>query len=330
VWTVSDTAVERMTIAQAVNSGFHCAMESDDKIVILGEDVADPIGGVFKVTKDLSTRFGTSRVRATPIAEGAIAGSAVGLALGGYRPVAEVMFFDFTTHVMDQILNHAAKLRYMTGGATPAPVMVTTVVGSSHYGAQHAQSLEAWFMHTPGINVCFPSTPGDAKGLLMSSLESPDPTLMIHHTGLLYSVKEDVPVGPHRVPLGKAKVVRQGKDVTIVSYGTTVKASVDAAEQLSQDGIEAEVIDLRTLMPLDFPTVLESVGRTSRCVVTHEATQFAGPGAEISARITEDLFGDLLGPVLRVGGLFTPVPFAKTLNRLPTSQSIATKVKQLF
>jgi pyruvate/2-oxoglutarate/acetoin dehydrogenase E1 component len=327
---VPDTAVETMTIAQAINSGYHCAMEADDKIVILGEDVADPIGGVFKTTKDLSTKFGTDRVRATPIAEGAIAGSAVGLALGGYRGVVEVMFFDFSTHVMDQILNHAAKFRYMTGGATPTPLLVTSVVGSSHFGAQHAQSVEAWFMHTPGINVCFPSTPTDAKGLLMSCLESPDPTLLIQHTGLLYSIKEEVPVGPHRVPLGKAKTVRAGDDVTIVAYGPTVRTALQAAEQLAQDGIQAEVIDLRSLMPLDFPAVLESVERTRRCVITHEATQFAGPGAEIAARVTEDLFSELLGPVLRVGGLFTPVPFAKTLNRLPTADRVVGKVKQLF
>jgi len=319
-----------MTIAQAINSGYHNAMEADEKIIILGEDVAEPTGGVFKTTKDLSTRFGTDRVRSTPIAEGAIAGSAVGLALGGYRGVAEIMFFDFTTHVMDQILNHAAKFRYMTGGATPAPVMVTTVVGSSHFGAQHAQSVEAWFMHTPGINVCFPSSPSDAKGLVMSCLESPDPTLLIQHSGLLYSIKEDVPVGPHRVPLGKAKVERAGRDLTIVAYGPTVRTAVEAAQQLAESGIDAEIIDLRSLVPLDFETVLASVERTRRCVVTHEATQFAGPGAEISARITEELFSELLGPVLRVGGLFTPVPFAKTLNRLPTADRIVAKVKQLF
>ncbi|WP_280218365.1 alpha-ketoacid dehydrogenase subunit beta [Nocardia neocaledoniensis] len=327
---MSDTDTNTMTIAQAINSGYHCAMEADPKIVILGEDVADPIGGVFKTTKDLSTRFGTERVRATPIAEGAIAGAAVGLALGGYRSVAEVMFFDFSTHVMDQILNHAAKFRYMTGGATPTPVMVTSVVGSSHFGAQHAQSVEAWFMHIPGINVCFPSTPSDAKGLVMSCLESPDPTLLIQHTGLLYSVKEDVPTGPYRVPLGKAKIVRPGNDVTIVAYGTTVKTAVEAAETLFADGIDAEVIDLRSLVPLDFDTVLDSVERTRRCVVTHEATKFTGPGAEISARINEELFNELLGPVLRVGGMFTPVPFAKTLNRLPTTERIVRQVRQLF
>jgi acetoin:2,6-dichlorophenolindophenol oxidoreductase subunit beta len=327
---VPETTVQTMTIAQAINSGYHCAMEADDKIVLLGEDVAEPIGGVFKTTKDLSTKFGTDRVRATPIAEGAIAGSAVGLALGGYRAVAEVMFFDFSTHVMDQILNHAAKFRYMTGGATPTPLLVTTVVGSSHFGAQHAQSVESWFMHTPGINVCFPSTPADAKGLLMTCLESPDPTLLIQHSGLLYSVKEEVPVGPHHVPLGKARTVRTGNDVTIVTYGPAVRIAMAAAESLAQDGIEADVIDLRSLVPLDFPAVLESVERTGRCVITHEATQFAGPGAEIAARITEDLFSELHGPVLRVGGLFTPQPFAKTLNRHPTSERVVAKVKQLF
>ena len=185
-------------------------------------------------------------------------------------------------------------------------------------------------MHTPGINVCFPSTPGDAKGLLMTCLESPDPSLLIQHTGLLYSVKEEVPVGPHRVPLGKAKTVRPGDDVTIVSYGPAVRTAVEAAERLAGDGMQAEVIDLRSLMPLDFPAVLASVERTRRCVITHEATQFAGPGAEIAARVSEELFSELLGPVLRVGGLFTPQPFAKTLNRHPTGDRIEAKVKQLF
>ncbi|MGX4688108.1 alpha-ketoacid dehydrogenase subunit beta [Streptomyces sp. JNUCC 63] len=318
-----------MTMAAAINSGFHCAMEADDKIVVLGEDVAEPIGGVFKTSKGLSTRFGEHRVRSTPIAEGTIAGAAVGLALGGYRPVAEIMFFDFVTLTLDQVLNHAAKFRYMSGGATPAPITMTTTIGTSHFGAQHAQSLEAWFMHTPGINVVMPSNPVDAKGLLLTCLTSPDPSLYIQHSALLYSQKGPVPEEYYTTPLGKAATVRSGRDITIVTYGTGVGLSLEAAEELTGSGIEAEVVDLRSLVPLDFDTVFESVERTRRCVVVHEATQFLGPGSEISARIHENLWGELLAPVGRVGAEFTPVPFSKALTNHPTVDRVVKKVQEL-
>jgi pyruvate/2-oxoglutarate/acetoin dehydrogenase E1 component len=324
--SVTDT----MTMAAALNSAFHLAMERNDKIVVLGEDVADPIGGVFKTSKGLSTKFGEHRVRATPISEQAIAGAAVGLALGGYRPIAEIMFFDFITLAMDQILNHAAKLRYMTGGTTPAPILVTTTIGSSHFGAQHAQSLEAWFMHTPGINVLYPSSPADAKGLLTTALESADPTLLIQHSGLLYSVKEDVPVGVHRVPLGEARTLRTGTDVTLITYGTQVGVCMQAAEELAASGVEAEVIDLRTLVPLDFKTLIASVERTRRAVVVHEATEFVGPGAEIASRLNERLFNELLAPVLRLGAAYTPVPFSKSLSGYPTVDGVLAKVRSMF
>lgn len=322
-------STEPMTMAAAINSAFHLAMEDNDKIVVLGEDVADPIGGVFKTSKGLSTKFGEQRVRATPISEQAIAGAAVGLALSGYRPVAEIMFFDFITLAMDQILNHAAKFRYMTGGATPAPITVTTTIGSSHFGAQHAQSLEAWFMHSPGINVLYPSSPADAKGLLASALEAPDPSLFIQHSGLLYSGKEEVPVGTHRIPLGKARTLRTGSDVTLITYGTQVKTCLEAAAELAEGGLEAEVIDLRTLVPLDFATVEESVERTRRAVVVHEATEFVGPGAEIAARLNEKLFNELLAPAVRVGSAFTPVPFSKSLSGYPTVERVVRKVRSL-
>lgn len=321
---------ETMTMAAAINSGFHCAMEADDRIVVLGEDVADPIGGVFKTSKGLSTKFGEQRVRATPISEQAIAGAAVGLALGGYRPIAEIMFFDFITLAMDQVLTHAAKFRYMTGGATPTPLLVTTTIGSSHFGAQHAQSLEAWFMHTPGINVLYPSSPADAKGLLLTALSSPDPALFIQHSGLLYSQKEEVPTGDHRVPFGQARTVRRGADVTLITYGTQVSVCRSAAEELAGVGISAEVIDLRTLVPLDLATIRASVERTRRAVVVHEATEFAGPGAEIASRLNESLFNELLAPVVRVGADFTPVPFAKTLSGHPTVAKVTAKVRSLF
>ncbi|MCR8899750.1 alpha-ketoacid dehydrogenase subunit beta [Gordonia sp. GONU] len=319
-----------MTMAAAINAGFHEAMAADPKIVVLGEDIEDPIGGPFKTSKGLSTAFGRDRVRSTPIAEGTFAGTAVGLALGGYRPVAEIMFFDFITLALDQVINHAAKLRYMTGGATPTPILVTTVIGSSHFGAQHAQSLEAWFMHTPGINVVMPSNPVDAKGLLQSCLESPDPCLFIQHSGLLYSTKEPVEEGRYTVPLGKAATLRTGTDITLVTYGTGVSICTDAAKALSESGVEAEVIDLRSLVPLDLPTVMESVERTRRCVIVHEATEFCGPGAEISSRIHENLFNELLAPVGRVGAMYTPVPFSKALNGFPTVDRVVAKVRELI
>ncbi|MGQ4615552.1 transketolase C-terminal domain-containing protein [Nocardia sp. R7R-8] len=319
-----------MTMAAALNSAFHLAMEHNDRIVVLGEDVADPIGGVFKTSKGLSTKFGEQRVRATPISEQAIAGAAVGLALGGYRPVAEIMFFDFITLAMDQILNHAAKFRYMTGGATPAPITVTTTIGSSHFGAQHAQSLEAWFMHTPGINVLYPATPSDAKGLLATALESPDPSLLIQHSGLLYSVKEPVPTGVHKVPFGVANTVRSGTDVTLITYGTQLGVCLQAAQTLAESGVEAEVIDLRTLVPLDFATIEASVERTRRAVVVHEATEFVGPGAEIAARLNEKLFPELLAPVGRLGAAFTPVPFSTSLSGYPTVDKVVAKVRSLL
>jgi pyruvate/2-oxoglutarate/acetoin dehydrogenase E1 component len=320
----------RMTMAAAINSGFHEAMAANDKVVVLGEDVADPAGGVYKTSKGLSTRFGDVRVRSTPIAEDAIAGTAVGLALSGYRPVAEIMFIDFSMHAMDQILNHAAKTRYLSAGGSTAPVLISTFVGNTHFGAMHSQSLEAWYMHTPGINVVMPSNPVDAKGLLLSCLESPDPSIFIQPVSLLFTAKADVDPGYFTVPLGKASIVSPGRDVTIVTYGTQVKLVLEAATELAEEGIDIEIIDLRSLVPMDLDTVLESVEKTKRCVVVHDAVRFLGPGAELAAIIQEECFGDLLAPVLRLGGAFTPSPFAKSLNRLPTRESIVASVEKMM
>jgi acetoin:2,6-dichlorophenolindophenol oxidoreductase subunit beta len=314
---------ESMKSASAMTSALECSMAADEKVIVLGEDVADPIGGVFKVTKGLSTKFGTDRVRATPISEQAIVGTAIGLSMVGYRPVAEIMFFDFITVAMDQIVNHAAKLRYMSGGATPAPITVRTTVGGSRFGAQHAQSLEAWFMHTPGIKVVMPSGARDAKGLLTSCIFDDDPCLYVEHMGLAFSSSEDVPIGDFRIPLGKANILTPGSDITIISYGPLVRPSLDAAATLLDQGIRCEVIDLRTLTPLDTDTIFESVTKTRRAVVVHEATTFCGPGAEISSQIHEQLFGELLAPVLRLGAEYTPVPFSTALSGYPTRDSIA-------
>jgi pyruvate/2-oxoglutarate/acetoin dehydrogenase E1 component len=322
--------VSTMTSAVAMNSALDNAMDRDDKVIVLGEDVADPIGGVFKVTKGLSSKYGTERVRATPISEQAIVGTAIGLAMAGYRPVAEIMFFDFVTVAMDQIVNHATKLRYMSGGATPAPITVRTSVGGSRFGAQHAQSLEAWFMHTPGIKVVMPATPADAKGLLTACIEEDDPCLFIEHLNLAYSTKEDVPVGHHHVPLGQARTLTSGDDVTLITYGPMVKPVLEAAQTVAERSIGAEVIDLRTLVPLDMATVLASVERTRRAIIIHEATTFAGPSAEIASRIYEELFADLLAPVTRLGAAYTPIPFSPGLSNYPTVDGIVAAIDHLL
>lgn len=327
--TASDS-VARMSMAGAVKSALDTALTVDDKVLLLGEDIADPAGGVFRVTSGLSTKHGTTRVRATPIAEQAIIGASIGAALGGYRTVAEIMFFDFVTVAMDQLVNHAAKLRYMTGGATPVALTVRTTIGSSRFGAQHAQELEAWFMHTPGIKVVMPSSPAEAKGLLLSCIFDPDPCLFIEHSGLLFSPKEEVPLGDVRVPLGQASIRREGDDVTLVTYGSQVRVAMGAAEQLAGQGINAEVIDLRCLVPLDAATVLRSVAKTRRGAVLHAATAFCGPGAEIASIITEELFGQLRGPVVRLGAANTPVPFAEGLVTVPTVDSVVTAVRGMF
>jgi pyruvate/2-oxoglutarate/acetoin dehydrogenase E1 component len=323
------TAARTITMAGAINEALDVALDADPRVFLLGEDIADPAGGVFKVTKGLSTKHGTERVRTTPIAEQAIIGAAIGASLAGYRPVAEIMFFDFVAVAMDQIVNHAAKLRYMSGGHTPSPITVRTTVGSPRFGAQHAQTLESWFMHIPGMTVVYPSTPADARGLLLSSIFSDDPTLFVEHSELLFSAKGDAPTGDVRIPLGKADVKRAGDDLTIIAHGTQVASALAAADTLAADGVRAEVIDLRTLVPLDTPTVLESVARTKRAIITHQATRFLGPGAEIAALITEALSTDLAAPVVRLGADFAPVPFSTALSVFPTAERIVEEARTL-
>ncbi|XVQ07573.1 alpha-ketoacid dehydrogenase subunit beta [Spirillospora sp. CA-255316] len=325
-----DQQVARMSMAVALNSALDHAMRVDDKVIIIGEDVADPAGGVLKVTKGLSTKYGADRVRATPIAEQAIVGAAIGAALGGYRPIAEIMYMDFTAVAMDQIINHAAKLRYMSGGASPVPLTIRTCIGMQRFGAQHTQSLEAWFMHAPGIKVVMPSTPTEAKGLLASCIADDDPCLFIENFAMVFSQKEDVPVGEFRIPLGEAAVKRPGSDISLITYGAAVHTALDAAEQAAAEGISLEVIDLRTLVPLDWDTVLPSVSRTRRAIVLHDATTFCGPGAEIAARISEELFEELLAPVRRLGAAYTPAPYAPSgLDFLPTAQDVLAAAKEL-
>jgi pyruvate dehydrogenase E1 component beta subunit len=291
------------------------AMTDDDQVLVLGEDIADPEeGGVVGVTRGLSSKFGEMRVRTTPIAEEAIIGAAVGASLVGFKPVAEIMLMNFTTVGMDMIVNHAAKLRYMSGGQTHCPLVIRTMTGAGmSTGGQHSDYYEAWFAHTPGMKVVCPSTTEDAYGLLRSAIDDPDPVLIIENLPI-YWTKGPKPETGSRVPLGKAKVVVPGTDATIVSYSRTVLESLGALQALGEAGISAEVIDLRTIQPWDQETVIESVNKTGRLLVAHEAVVPFGAGAEIAAVVQEKCFGKLKAPVKRIGAPFNPVPFSKPLE----------------
>jgi len=320
------TDTRKMTISQAINEAISQAMEADSKILVFGEDVADRQGGgVLGVTRGLSTRFGDDRVKSTPISEQAIIGAAIGAAMGGYKPIAELMLMNFSTVAMDMIVNHAAKLRFMSGGQTGVPIVIRMMTGAGFSsGGQHSDFLEAWFAHTPGLKVVMPSNPADAKGLMLSCIADPDPCIFVE-CGRAYGTRGDVPVGMAPTPLGKAKVVREGKDVTIISYSEIVVRAQAAADLLEQKGIAAEIIDLRTISPWDKDTVLASVRKTGRAVVAHEAVRAFGAGAEIAATLQEEAFGDLKAPVRRVGAPYTPVPFSKVLEDafVVTSSAIA-------
>jgi pyruvate dehydrogenase E1 component beta subunit len=292
------------------------ALGSDPSVLLLGEDIADEEGGgVFKVTKGLSTKYGKHRVRTTPIAEEAILGAAVGAALAGMRPVAEIMLMNFVTVAMDQIVNHAAKLRFMSGGQTHVPITIRTRTGAGGgTGGQHSDMLEAWFAHVAGIKVVIPSSPADAIGLLTACIFDDDPCLFIEDS-MTRALTGPAPPPGHRLPLGKANIVRAGTDVSVVSYGRPIKDTLLIAEKLAGEGISVEVVDLRTISPLDSATILTSVAKTRRAVVVHEAPRSFGVGAEVTARIQEHLFGELAAPVLRIASRDVPVPFAKVLEQ---------------
>jgi pyruvate dehydrogenase E1 component beta subunit len=307
--------VKPITVQQALNEALDEAMAADPRVIVMGEDIADNEGGgALKVTKGLSSKYGVDRVRSTPIAEQAIVGAAVGAALGGLRPVAEIMLMNFTTVAMDQITNHAAKLRFMSGGQTAVPLVIRTMSGAGFStGGQHADMLEAWFAHTPGLKVVLPSNPADAKGLLLSAIEDEDPVIFVESLPLYMTKGPPLPPG-ERVPLGKARIAREGSDVTIVTYSRCVVDALKVAEALEAEDVSVEVIDLRTIAPLDMDTVVASVAKTGRAVVVHEAVKFCGVGAEVAAQINERLFGQLKAAVERVGGYHCPVPFSKPLE----------------
>lgn len=301
-----DGEIRKATIRDAFNEALSIAMAQDRSVIMLGEDIADPAGGVVGITRGLSTRHGADRVRSTPIAEQGIFGACVGAGLAGMKPVGELLMMDFLPVAFDQMVNHAAKARYMSGGRMNVPLTMMTLVGAGN-GAQHSHSHEAWLMHTPGIKVAYVNNPHDAKGLLLEAIFDPDPTVIMHSMYNLFGQGE-MPEGDYRIPFGLAAVRRPGKDVTIISYGPMVGDALAAADTLAGEGIDAEVIDLRSLLPIDGQTLLESVGRTGRAVVAHRATDFMGPAAEISAFLSRELFGRLKAPVGRVAGAFAPVP----------------------
>ena len=307
--------VPTMNTIQAVNRALDDAMGLDPNVILLGEDIADgQEGGIVGVTKGLSGKYGTSRVRSTPISEQAIIGAAIGAAIVGMRPVAEIMLMNFTTVAMDMIVNHAAKLRYMSGGQTHVPLTIRTMTGAGFgTGGQHADYLEAWFAHTAGMKVVAPSSPADAYGLMLSCIFDDDPCLFIENMPTYWNPGTMPELG-QRIPLGKANIVREGSDVTVISYSRILQDCAAVAQKLAGEGINVELIDLRTISPLDQATLLKSVGKTRRAVVVHEAVRNFGVGAEIAALLQEHLFSDLKAPVQRVGAHHSPVPFSKTLE----------------
>lgn len=310
-------AKPKITIIAAIAKAYQDAFAEDPKVITLGEDLADPEGGgIAKITKGLSTTFGDDRVRSTPIAEQAIMGAAIGASLAGYKPIAEIMLMNFTTVAMDMIVNHAAKLRFMSGGQTSVPIVIRTMTGLGFgSGGQHCDYLEAWFAHTAGIKVVAASTPEDAYGLLRSAIDDPDPVIFIENLPSYFApMSFELPDSSHRVPLGKAAVQREGSDVTVVSYSRIAAEARAAAELSAADGVSVEVVDLRTIAPWDRETVLASATKTGRVLIAHEAVKQHGVGAEIAAVINEELFGQLKKPVKRLGGAFSAVPYSKSLE----------------
>ncbi|WP_027179353.1 alpha-ketoacid dehydrogenase subunit beta [Maridesulfovibrio bastinii] len=318
------------TYLQALNEALRQEMEQDENVFILGEDVGQ-FGGCFGVTQGLFDKFGEERVIDTPITESAIVGAATGAAFSGLRPVAELMFVDFIGVSMDQLFNQAAKMRYMFGGKSTVPMTLRMPQGAGiGAAAQHSQCLESWFMNIPGLKVAIPSTPYDAKGLLISAIRDDNPVVFLEHK-MLYGVSGEVPDESYTIEIGKADIKREGSDVTIVATSQMVYTALAAAEKLKADGIEAEVVDPRCVLPLDTETILESVKKTHALVVAHEAVRFAGPGAEIAAFVAEEALEYLDAPVKRVGAPFCPVPFSPPLEQhyVPGVEDIVEAVKSI-
>lgn len=320
-----------LTYVQAFNEGLTQAMREDNTVIMLGEDVAG-YGGVFKMFGGLLDEFGEKRVIDTPISEMALVGTGVGAAAQGLRPVVDLMFMDFLGVCLDQLVNQAAKMRFMFGGSIKVPMVLTTAAGAGlSGGAQHSQSLEAWLAHIPGLKVCMPASPYDAKGLIVAAIRDDNPVVVILNKAML-GAKGHVPEEIYEVPLGEARTVREGTDVTIVSVGRMAVEAEKAAATLEAEGISVEVIDPRTVQPFDTAAVVDSVKRTNRVLVVHEAVTFGGIGAEISSQIQEEAFDYLDAPVLRIGAPFTPVPFSPVLESayVPDAPRIADGVRALL
>lgn len=314
---------------KAINEALHEEMARDETVFIIGEDVGAP-GGAFGGTRGLLQAFGERRVRDTPISESAIVGLALGAAMKGLRPVVEIMFADFLPVCMDQIVNQIAKTRFMFGGQFTAPLVIRAPGGAGlNAGPQHSQSLEAWFAHIPGLKVVMPATPADAKGLLKSAIRDDDPVLFLEHKAL-YATSGAIPEEEYLVPIGKADVRRTGRDVTIVTASRMVHQTLEAAETLAGQGTDAEVIDLRSLTPLDKDAIFKSVEKTSRLVIAHEAVKSFGIGAEIAAMISEEMIDVLDAPIARVGAPFSPVPFSQEGDYLPNASDIVRAVEKVM
>lgn len=323
--------MREITFAQATLEAMAEEMRRDERVFVMGEDIARQ-GGIFGQFKGLPQEFGFDRVRDTPISETAILGAAVGAALAGMRPVADMHFADFMGVCMDEIFNQMAKIRYMFGGQCTVPVVVRAPDGlANRAAAQHSQSIEAWFLHIPGIKVVAPSNPADAKGLLKAAIRDDNPVIYFENK-VLYRELGPVPEGEYIVPIGKANIAKEGKDVTIISYSIAMKQAFKAAEILAKDGIDVEVMDLRTISPYDKETILESVKKTHRLVIIHEAVKQGGVGAEIAAFVAENAIDYLDAPILRFGAPFVPVPFSPPLEdayKLKTNE-IVEEIRKMF
>ncbi|MHA1935421.1 MAG: alpha-ketoacid dehydrogenase subunit beta [Candidatus Thorarchaeota archaeon] len=319
------------TYRDALKEGLREEMLRDESVFIMGEDVGKNWGGAFKVTKGLAEEFGDERVRDTPISENAIAGAAVGAAITGMRPVAEIMFGDLITLAMDQVCNQAAKMRYMFGGQTSVPLVLRTVFGGGKgIASHHSQSLEAWFMHTPGLKIAVPAFASDAKGLIKTAIRDPDPVLFCEHK-LVYDRKEEVPDEEYLVPFGEAKIRREGSDVTVWGTFFMLHRALEVADELAKEGISVEVIDPRTLAPLDKKTLIESVKKTGRLVLVTEETKTGATTAEIAATVQEEAFDWLDAPITRLNAPDTPVPFSPPLEQffIPDNKQIAEAIRNI-
>ncbi len=323
--------MRNINFAEATLEAMQEEMRRDPGVFVLGEDIARQ-GGIFGQFKGLTAEFGPDRVLDTPISEAAIVGSALGAAMTGMRPVVDIHFADFMTCAMDELVNQISKVRYMSGGQAKAPLVIRAPDGiARQVAAQHSQSLEAWFLHTPGLKIVIPSNPADAKGLLKSAIRDDDPVLYCEHKSL-YRMKGPVPEDEYLIPLGQAAVRRHGKHATLVTYSMMVTKALEAADQLARDGIEVEVVDLRSLVPLDMETLHRSVKKTKRVLVAHEANRRGGVGAEIAATLGEDLYDYLDAPVKRIGAKDTPIPFSAPMERfvIPQVEDLVAAVRELM